>query len=139
MLSFTTYHIPEHTKNQTQVSGKWLFFLLNEAITEEKTALLVKIAAALKADMDEHVTIHQVTSPASFQDIIGNNLSLVISFGVPTHQFGLRIDLSEPGLRLMEKHACILTSTLTELEKQSPNKKALWRDMQLYLSTRTHE
>lgn len=135
MLAFTTYHIPEVNKNQTPPDGKWLFFLLNETLTEEKSALLGKIATALNAQNDHHVTLYQVAAPVSFHDIISKESSVVISFGVPPTMFGLHIDLQGTGLRLLEKHACILTCTLAELEKNAAHKKSLWRDMQLYLST----
>lgn len=137
MLPFTTYHIPEATKNQTPLSGKWLFFLHNETLTAEKTDLLGKIASALKADGNSQVTILQVTEPISFHDVVPAANALVISFGVPLPSLGLNIDLQHEGLRLMEKHAVILSYSLDALEKQAVHKKSLWRDMQLYLSTRT--
>jgi hypothetical protein len=137
MLPFTTYHIPEATKNQTPLSGKWLFFLHNENLTAEKTDLLGKIATALKADSNSQVTTLQVTEPISFHDFIPAGNSLVISFGVPLPSLGLHIDLQHEGLRLMEKHAVILSHSLDALENQAALKKSLWRDMQLYLSTLT--
>lgn len=138
MLPFTTYHIPEATKNQTPPLGKWLFFFHNETLTPEKNDLLGKIAAALKADSDAHVLIQAVPGPATFHDIVTASHALVISFGVPLPQLGLHIDLRNEGLRLMEKHAIILTHSLDALEKQAAHKKSLWRDMQLYLSTHTN-
>jgi hypothetical protein len=137
MLPFTTYHIPEATKNQTPLSGKWLFFLHNENLTPEKNELLSKIATALKAESNSQVTTLHVPEPISFHDFIPSGNSLVISFGVPLPLFGLHIDLQGEGLRLMENHAVILSYSLDALEKQATNKKSLWRDMQLYLSTRT--
>ena len=139
MLAFTTYHIPEAPKNQTQAIGKWLFFLLNEALTEEKSLLLGKIATALNAHAEGQVAVCQVADPVSFHDIISSEPSLVISFGVPTTMFGLHIDLPAAGLRLLEKHACILTYSMVELEKNATHKKSLWRDMQLYLSTQRND
>ena len=137
MLPFTTYHIPEATKNQTPPDGKWLFFLHNEAITPEKNELLSKIAGALKADFDQQASVLLVTEPVSFHALIPFSSALVICFGIPLSLIGLNIEMPESGLRLMEKHTCILTQSLSALEKNANYKKALWRDMQLYLAMQT--
>jgi hypothetical protein len=136
MLPYTTYHIPEPGKNQTPAEGKWLFFLHNEDITDDKTRLLSKIATALQATFERDVAVLAVPDPVSFHAIISAASGLVISFGVPLPHIGLNIELAEPGLRMMERYTCILTYPLVELEQHANHKKSLWRDMQLYLATR---
>lgn len=138
MLPYTTYQIPESNKDQTDHSGKWLWMVVPDAISDDQRELLDKISAALKADMNTDVFLLNCApgETVSLSDSAESQPSLVVSFGVWPEQLGLWIDIKKPGMIILESMAFILTLAPGELAKNATAKKELWHSMQSFLQTR---
>lgn len=97
--------------------------------------MLGKMAAALKANMETDVFWMPLAGheAISLAEIPTSDLRLIISFGIDPSQFGCWIDLSTPGLRVMENFCLILTLPLSQLATHTTAKKELWHAMQTYL------
>lgn len=135
MLPYTTYHIPETDKNQTDALGKWLWMIIRKPLTEADTDLLLKISSALKADFSQDVYCLQQhpNEEISIASMSQSKPKLIISFGVMPSELGLWIDLNRPGISLLESSIFILTLPVEELSKHAAAKKELWQSMQIFL------
>lgn len=135
MLPYTTYRIPETDKNQTEASAKWLWMLILKPLTEADTDLLLKISSALKADFSDDVYCFQKppNEEISLPSLSQSRPKLIISFGVMPSELGLWIDLSRPGISLLESCIFILTLPVEELSIHAAAKKELWQSMQIFL------
>lgn len=135
MLPYTTYRIPETDKHQTEDPGKWLWMIIRKSLTEPDTDLLLKISSALKADFSKDVYCLQQppNEEISLASLSQSKPKLIISFGVMPTELGLWIDLSRPGISLLESCIFILTLPVEELSKHAAAKKELWQSMQIFL------
>ena len=136
MLPFTTYSIPESAANKTALTGKWLFFIVDKSLSPVENELLQKISSALKADFASETVCITLDSgqKSSSTSLFSTTTRLVISMGIPPAHLGLWVDLHHPGIRFMENMSLILTSTISELEKNPNAKKELWKNMQMFMA-----
>lgn len=141
MLPFTTYSIPESVKNGFPKNEKWLWMLVDQALSDSDKELLNKISSALKADFDTDVYCfhHDTTNKNSIPDQDLSGVKLIISFGVSPSVAGIWIDLPSPGLRILESCSIIRTVTLKILAGSAPAKKDLWSAMQEYSASIKYE
>ena len=141
MLPYTTYRIPESVKNGFPKNEKWLWMLVDQALSDSDKELLNKISSALKADFDTDVYCfhHDTTNKNSIPDQDLSGVKLIISFGVSPSVAGIWIDLPSPGLRILESCSIIRTVTLKILAGSAPAKKDLWSAMQEYSASIKYE
>jgi len=139
MLPYTTYHIPETKNSQTAKSPKWLWMVVPADVSSENQELLTKISAALKADLEQDLFVIKPGEEGlmSLSEIPGDKPKLIISFGTLPEKIGLWIDLTKPGMCVMEQFTFILTLTPEALNANANAKKELWRWMQTYLESYT--
>jgi hypothetical protein len=135
MLPYTTYKIPESTKNKTAPSGKWLWMVVGGEISGPELDLLQKISAALQADFKADVLqiVFDKNQLISISDISPVDTKLIISFGIAPADLGLWIDLPRPGIRMLEHFSFILTLPLEKLADHLKAKKELWNCMQNFM------
>lgn len=135
MLPFTTYNIPEALKDETHVSARWLWIVTKRKESGSNDALLQKIVTALKADMQADVYQIQIgkVEKISLSSLQNYQPKLVISFGVPTSDFGIWIDIPSQAIRFLEKFTFIQTMSLDELNQSPTGKKHLWNAMQIFM------
>lgn len=136
MLPFPTYNIPENPLSKTQKTEKWLLLIVDQPLTATHADTLHKITSALRADYAEDVFCISVANSdfTSLIDMLSPETKLIISFGVMPSTLGIWIDLSSPGIRILESFSFILTLSLDSLSKNPTAKKELWKSMQMYLS-----
>lgn len=135
MQPYTIYHIPEADNNKTENKVKWLWLVIRNPLKEEETDLLLKISGALKADFNEDVfCLQQPNGTSNSIASLGEGKpKLIISFGVPATELGLWIDVTRPGICVMESFTFILTLPVEELANNALAKKELWKSMQYFL------
>jgi hypothetical protein len=139
MLPYTTYHIPEPEFNETVLAGKWLWMVVPMQDAETHKDLLQKISLALKADFGTEVfLIHLKQNEAiSLASNPGYRPKLVISFGPLPDQLGLWIDMTKPGVCVLEGFTFVLTLSPEALSGNALAKKELWRSMQTFLESQS--
>lgn len=137
MLPYTIYQVPESVKNDVDPARQWLWMLLHQPLNDAEKDLVLKIAAALKADYahDVYTIICETGQPLSLPSVSGSWPKIMLSFGVPPSNVGLWIDLHKPGMITLEHTTFILTLPVNVLAGNAAAKKELWRHMQLYLET----
>lgn len=137
-MSVAIYNIPETEKGTSAESGKWLSIVLVRTLSPDTRALLEKICAALKADLDRDAMMVIYEGDNLYP--VPPDVRLVISFGAEPSGLGVHIDLNETGIRFLESFAFILTGTLEDLAASAPLKKQLWSSMQDFLEeSKTHD
>ena len=141
-MSFASYIIPEPDKKETPQSEKWLWIVIDRALSPQHEDLLQKICQALKADFshDVYVFICNPAQPVLLSGLNIRNTSLILSFGILPSQLGIWIDLKSPGIRFLEAFGFILSVTLDELLNHPSAKKQLWSSIQSFLQhTESHK
>jgi hypothetical protein len=135
MLPYTTYQIPETSDNKTIISGKWLWMIVRQPLSPQEEDLLLKIAAALKADFVKDVVCLPQDAPEAVALPSSGTTEprLIISFGTLPADLGIWIDLSRPGICLLESMTFILTIPIDKLATNTGAKKELWTCMQTFM------
>jgi len=135
MLPFSTYNIPESLKEETHTSEKWLWIITSKEESVPGEALLEKIIAALKAELNSDVFRIQINKDdkISLSSIQSYYPKLVISFGIASSSLGIWIDIPAQAIRFLEKFTFIQTMSLDELNLSPTGKKHLWNAMQIFM------
>ncbi len=137
MLPYTIYQVPESVKNEVDPRAHWLWMLFGKPLSDAEKDLVLKSAAALKADYAEDVfsIICEPGQTNSIPSVAGQQPKVILSFGVPPSRIGIWIDLHKPGLITLEHTTFLLTLPVEALAGNASAKKELWRHMQLILET----
>lgn len=109
--------------------------IVRQPLSTAEEDLLLKISTALKADYKADVLFipYSSSEATSLSAISHQQPRLIISFGVAPADLGLWIDMSRPGMCVLESYSFILTLPVDVLSANTGAKKELWNCMQNYM------